>query len=41
MEVNSLSNKVEIGNAFAKLYGVSVKGVNIVKTRAKFKNARK
>ncbi|EKE28243.1 MAG: hypothetical protein ACD_3C00085G0017 [uncultured bacterium (gcode 4)] len=41
MEVNSLATKVDIANAFQKLYGVTVEGVNIIKTRAKFKNSRK
>jgi large subunit ribosomal protein L23 len=41
MEVNSLSNKVEIKRAFERLYGVKVEGVNIVKTREKVRNTRK
>lgn len=41
MQVNPLSNKVEIRMAFERLYGVEVKWVNIVKTREKFRNTRK
>ena len=41
MEVNSLATKVDIASAFKKLYGVDVKGVNIIKTREKFRNSRK
>lgn len=41
MQVNPLSTKVDIRNAFEKLYWVEVKSVNIVKTREKFRNTRK
>lgn len=40
MQVNHLSNKVEIRNAFERLYWVEVEKVNIVKTREKFRNTR-
>ena len=41
MEVNPRATKVDIANAFGKLYGVAVKGVNIVKTREKMRNSNK
>jgi len=41
MQVNSLCTKVDVKNAFEKLYWVSVKSVNIVKTREKVRNTRK
>ena len=41
MQVNNLCTKVDIRNAFEKLYWVSVKSVNITKTREKFRNTKK
>ncbi len=40
MEVNSLATKVDIRNAFEKLYWVDVESVNIIKTREKYRNTR-
>lgn len=40
MEVNSLATKVDVRNAFEKLYWVDVESVNMIKTREKFKNTR-
>lgn len=41
MQVNPLCTKVDIRSAFERLYWVTVKSVNIIKTREKFKNSRK
>jgi len=41
VEVSPSATKVDIKNAFSSIYGVDVEKVNIVKTREKFKYARK
>lgn len=40
VEVNPNATKVDIKNAFGRLYWVDVKSVNIVKTQAKYRNTR-
>lgn len=41
VEVSPSSTKVDVKNAFKTIYGVDVEKVNIVKTRQKFKYAKK